>query len=882
MTKIDIFHDLDYLHKVRNNHLNPLIRRVEDEIVPLIKDLETEIHETVRDVTLDETTKIITVDKGQGGHRTIDLNTVLPEFKGIGVQDQTGSGPSAGIKLIQFPDATINILPSGESATVGFKWVDIFDHNQKWPEAVVGGAVSHLKSIVFTGDPSAVKTDGNNVTLKIPKLDPVMVTIPDKGGAYINPRPITSIEVAGEVSNTAIVDEKLVLNLSSGGGGGTVTNQNFKGFFESLGDLESKVTDPLHGKSFAYVKDSTLGGGYYTAYFYVNSNWTELTQDPALTYFAPGVATNQGVFSIKPSEKITLDSNGQLNLDGLSTPQLPQYFVGFFDTLEQLKAEVPNPVVHQTHAYVKGPSGRGWLNYRADRQGSASLWSIVAPLGSFSFVDEKAASFTQVFGIKKSDAWELDSQGLLTMKGGSGPGPGGALSVGISGNDGQLEVHDVTSMSFNKGKSFAEFTGSNKDHVLLDHPQRVINYNSTFEQGHNHRDYEGNIFYDETSRAWMGWGIPKDAGAVDNKWTRIAHPKMSDEVKDLSRRLPAKSASITPGLIGDNPMWDHNGVTFLDVGSSGLPEEIRSICGGYVTTSVQDKDTSGVTIPQYRIQTLTADRDEGGTWVRRFIATGSAGSAVSWSKWVRTSFSNKDIDKHSKDPNCHKDVIKFHRVATLTGVYQNLHNQTMDGLTGQIRVNDYHLLADNYSHAHILEDYNTVPYDNGFTCGGVLEFSGYNGGAKPKVPVGKWTVLLRIQRNGSQVWEKLKEWYYTHTTDQGPYPSIEFKVEERLALELNHGDKLSLHIMFDNPVALKNQHPDLYIVPLRSYLYMQDKYTKTGEQIGANQRRFYGALDVNGALGVKIHHATPNDPASSIRMYGSRIVRETKDMNIQL
>lgn len=735
-----------------------------------------------------------------------------------------------------------------------------------------------MKNIIFTGDPDAAKVVGDGISLKIPKVDPLMVSIPDKGGEYVTPRPINAIEVDGEVASSSINGSKLILNLKAGGGGGTVTNQNFKGFFESLGDLQSKVDDPIHGKSFAYVKDSTLGGSYYTAYFYINNNWTELKQDPALTYFAPGVATNQGVFSIKPSDKISIDHTGQLNLDGLSTPQLPQYFVGFFDTLEQLKAEVPNPVVHQTHAYVKGPSGRGWLNYRADRQGSASLWNIVAPLGSFSFVDEKAASFTQVFGIKKSDAWELDSQGLLTMKGG-GAGPGGALNVGISGSDGQVEVHDVTSMTFNKGKSFAEFTGTNKNHVLLDHPQRVINYNSTFEQGHNSRDYEGNIFYDETSRTWMGWGIPEVSGGVDTKWTRIAHPKMSDEVKGLMRRIPAKTTSVEPGIIGDNRAWDYNGITFLEKDNNQLPLELQNVCGGYVTTSVQDKDAAGITIPQYRFQSLTADRESGGTYVRRFISTGSPGSQQSWSPWVRTSFSDEDIHKHERDPNCHKDVFKFYRVATMSGVYQNLLNQTQDGFTGLLRNNDYHLLQDNYGHSEVLEDYVTVPYDNGFTLGGVLEFSGYNGGSKPNVPVGKWTVLVRIQRNGSPTWEKLKEWYFTHTSTTGPYPNIQFKVDADNAVQLTKGDKISLHIIFDNPLALKNTHPELYIVPVRSYLYMQDKYSRTGENIAANQRKFYGSLDVNGALGVKIHHATPSNPSTNIRMYGSRITKETEPMN---
>ncbi|MGL5015170.1 MAG: hypothetical protein ACRC6V_12915 [Bacteroidales bacterium] len=872
MTEIVEFKDLAYLNAVRNDHLNPLIRRVEKEIVPAIAELESHIHETVRDVTLNESTKILHVDKGAGGYRDIDLNKIMPAFPGIGVQNAQGAGPSTGIKLIHFPDATINILPSGESVTVGFEWEEVFNHNQKWTKASVEGTLSDMKSIIFAGDPGAVTRNGDNITLRVPKVEPMMVSIPDKGGQYVNPRPITSIEVAGEVSASAIVGEKLTLNLSAGGGGGTVTNQNFKGFFDTLGDLESKVTDPISGKSFAYVKDALLGGQYYTAHYYVNSVWRELKQDPALTYNAPSAPLNQGVFSIKPSDKITIDHTGQLNLDGLSTPQLPQYFEGFFDSLEALKGEVKAPTPFQSYGFVKS-GGRGWLTYRFEKQGSASLWNIVAPLGSFTFVDESSQSFTQVFGIKKSDAWEVDSRGLLNLKGGGGGGPGGALSVSISGADSQFETHNVNAISFNKGKSFAEFTGTNNDHVLIDHPQRVINYNATWESNHNHRDYEGNIYYDETARAWMGWGIPKVPGAVDNKWTRIAHPHMSDEVKDLVRRLPAKSASVTPGLIGDNQMWDHNGVTYLEQGSSGLPEEIRSICGAYVTTSVQDKDAPGISIPQFRIQTCTADRAAGGTWVRRFLATGSGGSAVSWSDWVRTSFSEADIAKHSHDPNAHKETHRFYTVNALAGKIADTQNQTLDGIAGALRgEGNFDVMADNYGFFEESQDYGTVPYEGHFTGEGVVELSGFDGS---KCPVGKWSVIFRIKRKGESSSKDLYKFYYTHLDENQKYPPIKFTLPDT---ELVRGDEVYMYLNFDNPVALKKAHPDLYIVPIRSYVTYQDSATKAGNKIAGNFRKYFGNLDVTGEVAVKVHHRELDNPSSAIRVYGTRISHTPTDM----
>lgn len=861
MTKIIEFENLAYMQAVRNDHLNPLIRRVENEIAPVVTRLDHEMSETVKNVTLDVDTKTLRFDKDTGGYKDINLTPIMPKFEGIGVQNQAGSGPSTGIKLIHFADATVSINNPGDNVSVGFDWTSIFNHNQKWPEVVIKGAVSHLKSVIFTGDADAVTTTGENVTLRIPKVEPLMVSIPGGSPSIITPVPVKEIRITGETGGSVIdAQGKLTLQLNAGGGGG-ITNQNFKGFYETLGDIISSVSDPIDGKSYAFAKDSTLGGKYYTPYFYVNGAWKELKQDPALTYNSPSTPTNEGVFSIKPSDKITIDANGQINLDGLSTPQLPQYFVGFFDTLEQLKTEVPNPIAFKTHGYVKGPSGRGWLNYRADKQGSASMWSIVAPLGSFSFVDETAGSFTQVFGIKKSDAWELDGQGLLSVKGGGGTGPGSALSVGVSGYNNQFEVHDVTSISFNRGKSFAEFTGANKDHVLIDHPQRIINYNSTFEQNHNQQDYEGNIFYDETSRCWMGWGIPEASGGVDTKWTRIAHPKMSDEVKGLMRRLPAKTTSVEPGVVGDNRAWDFNGISFLEKDNDQLPAELVNVCGGYINTFVQDKDAAGITIPQFRMQQLTADRENGGTWVRRFVTTGSEGSQTYWSPWVRTSFERSDMNRHEKDPNAHKDVMKFYTVFSLKGVVTDLLNQQYENVNGAIREGNKGLLANNYGTADLTLDYAAIPYDGAFKGSGVIEFSGYNGTVSA---LGKWTVKVRILRKGDLVPKDLYESYYTHTKEQERFPPLKFDIPKYNAVV---GDQLILHVTFDNPISLANRAPLLYIAPIKSYAVLEDATTNVGSQIGETFRDTMGRVDVSGDVGVRVHHNN-FDPTKNVRVYG--------------
>ncbi|MGL5013611.1 MAG: hypothetical protein ACRC6V_04870, partial [Bacteroidales bacterium] len=607
---------------------------------------------------------------------------------------------------------------------------------------------------------------------------------------------------------------------------------------------------------------------YYTPYFYVNSSWQELRQDPALTYNTASVS--QGVFSIKPNPGITIDPSGQLDLGGLSTPQLPQYFVGFFDTLEELKATVKNPVVKQSFAFVKS-GGRGWITYRYDAQGSANLWSIVAPLGSFTFVDDTTQSFTQVFGIKKNDAWSVDSRGILDLKGGGG-GPGGALSVSISGYDSQTETHDVTGISFSNGKSFAEFTGSKKDHVLIDHPQRVINYNATWESKHNNQDYEGNIFYDETARAWMGWGLSKDA-QPDKKWTRIAHPNMSEEVNDLVKRVPVKAKSVVPGLIGDSRDWDYIGTTFVERGNDQLPADLNNACGCYITTVVQDKDASGTTIPQYRMQTALADRIEGGTWIRRLVSPASPGSIVSWSPWVKSSFGSEELIRHEEDPNCHKSVIKFYGVASLAGKIVDIQNQSLDGVVGALRgEGNLDVMHDSYGHILETQDYGTVPYDNGFTGEGVIEFSGYDGS---KCPVGKWSVIIRIKRNGATSSSELYKFNYVHFEENDRYPPIKFTIPKT---GLVRGDQVFIYVNFDNPVALKNAHPDLYIVPIRSYIAYQDSLTTAGSKVAQNFRKYFGNVDVTGDVAVKVHHRNMDDLKSAIRVYGTRISRTPTDM----
>ncbi|MGL5015954.1 MAG: hypothetical protein ACRC6V_17000 [Bacteroidales bacterium] len=865
MTQIKEFNNLDYLQAVRNNHLNPLIRRVEDEVIPTLTLLENEIHDSYKNVSLNIDTKTLKFDKGPGGFKEINLTPVLPAFEGIGVQNMQSQGPSTGITLVQFPDATIT--QNNKTATVGFNWQEIFQHNQKYTEAVVKGSVTQMKSIVFTGDTDAVKQVGDNVTFAIPKVSPLTVISPDTAPAIPVATEVKSLKIIGNTGSTGVdAQGQLTIDLPVGGSG-TFTTQNFQGFFESLGDIQSQIKDPIDGKSYAFAKDSKLGGNYYTPYFYVNGQWRELKKDPALTYEDPKAALPVGVFSVKPSDKIIVDANGQMNLDGLSTPQLPQYFEGFFDSLDALKAEVPNPTRYQSFAFVKGPGG-GWLTYRADMQGSASMWKVVAPLGSFSFVDEAAGTYSQVFGIKKNPAWTVDSRGLLDMVGGGG---GGNLTAQITDYEGNMTSSQFNTIQFRKSKS--NVTAYN-DKLFVEHPQQVISYDADFEDEHNTQDFEGNIFYDETSRTWMGWGIPAAGGAVDVKWTRIAHPKMSDEVKDLNRRVPAKAPSVIPGIIGDNARWDYNGVTFVEKDSTAIPDELKGKCGGYITTSVQDKDAPGITIPQYRIQTLTADRPEGGTFVRRFDSAGSQGGAVSWTDWVRTSFSHKDIEAHQKDPAAHKDLIKYHVVFALTGNLQSIFAQTAGNSLGGLHEDNGLMIVDNYGYTNQAKDYMDPPYTGEFRITGVLSFSGYNEKNKT-YPAGRWQILFRKKRKDTQEYGSIGLFYYVHTDESKPYPSLSF-LGRGIPLESNQ--EVVINLNFDSKTALNNKHPNLYLAPTRSYLVLEDEATTTGTLVGEAHRKLYGNLDVFGEVGIKSHHSDIANPSSAIRVYGEKLEKTPKVM----
>ena len=868
MAKIPEFVNLELMQTVRNNSLNPLIRKVENEITPELERVSREAHDAVKNVTLDVPTKTLTFDKGDGGFKPIDLTPIMPTFDGIGVENHAGSGPADGIKLIKLTDASVS-REGASTAVVSYDWKKLVSDNQVDLIAKMGVLPTDLKpikAIEFKGSGGQYSESGGMLTVNIPEAAGKLVGKVGTG----SDQDIEKIEITGTLGASNITGGVLTIELPKEGSGGGITNQNFKGFFSSLGDLTSQVTDAIDGKSYAFAKDSTLGGEYYTPYFYVNGAWATLKQDPALTYSGPLDPKNHGVFSIKPDDAITVDSKGQLDLSGLRTADTVN-FHGFFDSVADLTAAVKTPLADRSFGYTKNPNG-SWVGRAWKKNTSTGVdeWAVIAPAGSLSMFKDSATPTNPaaIYGIANNEMWNMNANGIAELK----PIETAIRIIVPSDTSTPIDAK-VKAIQFMAGKSYVSV--QNKK-LFINHPQRVIQYTSTFEQEHNSQDYEGNIFYDQTSRAWMGWATPGAQGAVGAKWTRIAHEGMSHEVKGLSLRNPARAPDATTGILGDNGKWYYNSETYVAAGDSTLPDELGDSTGAYITTMVQDLEADvGKDIPTQRMQICHADVDGGETYVRRFKPAPSPGSEQNWGAWVRTSFSKKDINAHENDHGAHKKTIKFHKVTSFSMKYANLANQTLETYKSVVRGQNCSLIADNYGVTEIYSDYFDYPYSGNFRIKGELAFSGYESN-KP-TPTGDWKVtMLKVKKDQQPSQMSIfKTFKYNHQNTGEKYPPISFELEN---IALEEGDKIRLQIEFSNPLLGKTLHPDLYFIPVKSYFVMEDMNTMAGTQIGWTNRNHMANVDVNGNVGVKVHHTTLTDPTSNVRVYGEKVVKEPKEM----
>ncbi|MGL5014718.1 MAG: hypothetical protein ACRC6V_10565 [Bacteroidales bacterium] len=859
------FDNDERLLDIRQSVLNPIAVKVAG-LGNKVTVLEDAAKDSLKGAVVDVASKTITFPKGTGSPIIANLDGMFREGSDLKILD--GADKVADkVHEVKFADSLLIQSIPGE-IEVHYDWGGLVKkHQQDVKVGKSGGGLGYdTEGLFFKG--TGVKVEGGAMgitTVTIPEpTKPLSVALPGKPA-----EDVTDVSIEGQVGTSFIKDGKLTLDLA-GGGVTPFATQNFQGFYESLGDLQSHITNPVDGKTFAFAKDIQAGGKFYTPYFYVNGSWQELKQDPAITYEDPSSVGKVGVYSIKPNPRIKVDALGQMDLDGLSTPAAAPLFHGFYNDVNDLKAAVPKPTLDLSFAYVKHASGSGWEGLRYVTHGTSTRkWETVSAIGGFSVIDKKVGptKSSAGFGIYQNNDFDIDSKGILSLK------PiDTTTDIIISDYQGDTTGGKINQIHFENGKNFVEVLNNE---LTIQHPQRVINYANSWELAHTSENYRGNIFYDATSNTWMGWADPKAGGGVGKKWTRIAHEGMSDEVKDLVRRVPAKAPEVVPGVLLDNPSWAYNGITYLDRDDTSLPDELQGKCGGYITTSVQDKDLPDVTIPQNRIQSCAADRAEGGTWVRRFVSTGTPGSQTSWSDWVRTSFSHKDIEAHQKDFGAHKDVIRYHVVFALTGKMSAIFSQTAGDSLGGLHEDNGLMIVDNYGYTNQDKDYMDPPYAGKFRISGTLSFSGYKENEK-KFPTGRWQILFRKKDKDGANYAPVAQFTYDHTDDKVQYPPLSFLAKD---IQLEDHQEVVINISFNDSRGLMDKHPDIYLAPTRTFLVLEDNETTSGTLVAEAHRKLYGNLDVIGDVGIKSHHSRLNDPNSSIRVYGEKLNKTPKEMN---
>lgn len=838
------FNDGTRMVDVRTTFLNPTIKKV-SEFGAKIEQLENDVSNAYNNVTLKGT---VLKMSAPGSGKDIDLAPIIPKAE-ITVKGGLDT-VSHSTGTLEFREASI--VGTGPDLEVVYDFDKIVKDNQKFINAKVGNGLAHeIRQVVVTGhtDGITLVDQSLNIDLPVPKKE-ILGQI-GTGTAV----PIETVQVTGNTESTSLVGTTLTINIPTGGGGGGVANQNFKGFFESLGDIISEVQDPINGRSYAFAKDAKLGGQFYTPYLYVNNGWTELKQDPSLTYSGPSDPTTHGVFSIKPDSRITIDSSGQIDFSGLATDESKLNFHGFYESQADLETDVPRPVVDKSLAYTKHANG-SWIGKVYRHTSSGPGWQIMAPISGISMIASPGSSaIPQTFyGFYKNEMIDVDGNGIATIKGKEVQ----TIKINVLDSQGDVNTGDVTDLQFMNGESYVKLQGTK---AFIQHPQRVMEYDAEFEADHNGNDYMGNVFYDKTSRCWMGWGTPEAPGGVDHKWTRIAHPKMSDEVKDLLKRHPTKAPNVVSGTYGDAPQWEYTSWTYVDKDDSSLPDDFRTRCGAYFSTVIQDIPNDNPR-PKERMQICYADETGGHTYIRRWNKD-ATGQDIGWFPWVRTNLTLKDINDHNTNPDAHKDFHKFYKVYTLNTPYAALK-------TGQyfIKDKDMMLLADSHGNSNSGEDTISVPYNGTFKFSGRIDFDGWVGTARNT----QW--LLKVIKVTGSTNTTVAEFSYNHTTVPVSHlPPIKW---ETAGINLDYGDKIVFFLQSPSDSVFPANYPDLAFIPMRSYFVMEDSTTSSGSRIAETHRKTTGALFSKQSTGVNVHYAAGS--AGTIRLYGVPVINEAKVM----
>lgn len=854
----DGFKNLELMQTVRNDYLNPLITKMERNISPRVDQLEADVNISFKDAELVTGTTTLKFTPKTGAAKEVDLSPIIPVIPPIPVPTFTVVESVSNIVYPKIDEIRFdkNLLVSATYDKPDGRGYATVTHPGPWAKVGINSlAPVTAFSVIDPNGKSNVL--GETLNIVIPE-DKTKISTKVGSGEYAS---VEKIAIKGTLGTTSIADGVLTLDLPAGGGGGggTVTNQNFKGFYSNLGDLESQVQDPMNDMSYAFAKDSEFAGSVYTPYFYVNNKWEELNTDPAITYEGT-TGTKKGVFSIKPDPKITIDSKGQLDLSKLGEDN--GYFHGFFDTVEALTAAVTHPALDRSFAYTKH-YGDSWVGrkWSTNVTSGAKEWKLMAPIGGITLVTTNSSGgkvAAPIYGIHKNELIDVDTSGLITIKGLTEP----ELKVEIVSADGSTtQSGSFKTVQYMKGKSNVTLDDSTKK-LTIQHPQQVITYDSSFESANNSQEFRGNIYYDQTSRCWMGWGTPEASGGVDVKWTRIAHPKMSDEVKDLSRRTPRKAPYVTPGVVGDAPLWEYNSWTYVRKDDSNLPTEFRERCGAYFMTVIQDVEND-TTRPQERYQICYSDEDgQAISYVRRWKRTATVGE-YGWQDWVKISMSEKDISAHNTDPSAHRGSFKFYKVGTLDMSWVALKNKNW-----KLADSDFLLLADSDGISKDGEASIKTPYTGSYRFSGRLDFDGW-GTTKPYQ---KPTLILYVYKTKGSQSTIISEHSYEHKDTQSPPPPLQWKSGE---IQLEAGDQIHFEIKAFGG-NIDTSYPDLRFIPNRNFFVMEDFKTTAGSRIAETFRRTMGSLNAHYNVGVNVHYTS--GASGPVRVYGSAVTAQATNM----
>lgn len=853
------FDDKDSLKDIRLNSLNPLLSKVGNEIVPNLSQAKKDILLSYKDAHLDAVNRALVLVKHDGDKTTIPLDNILPpEFKGMSISNDTTTVHEVLNLILEDTFVT----KTGNTAKVTIDWANAVPAHQT---PFYGGLATDPQlpiTKVVVKDKTKAKIEHGVMTIDIPDPTPVMGNVVD--GTSSPDKAIKKISIEGNTTGSEITDAgELKIKIPVPGQG--VDGANFQGFFETEGELISSVTNPVNSKSYAFVKDAKLKGQYYTPYFFVGNKWAEAPIEPSMTYEAPAGSEISGVFSIKPNARIKIDVNGQLDLDGLEDG----HFQGFFNTVADLQAACPKPIVDKSCGYIHNGITNVYAFYKYSRNTSGALeWERILPYGMISAVTKDASGSISaakpVYSIEEN-AMVTVSGGVATVKDTS------SKTILVKAKDGEEHLEKTAEV---KGFHFIDGIyvdlAREKDWAIITHPQRVIEYNDAWELKHNSSVYLGNIFFDKTSDSWIGYtGTTTDTDR--NNWTKISHRHMSDQVKSLDRRFPDRSSDLNPGILGDNAQWFHTGWSYVDNASDvGLtPQYLYEKCGLHIMTFVRKGVGDGDLIPKYRLQVGFVEDLINGlseTWTR-VTDLNASGTDPVWKPWIKAAASAKDLKDHNEDPKAHVKDQPFYRVYTFDHKYDYLKQHLY-----YLIESDMMLLGSNHGAVGLSDQYVTIPYDGTFNLSGRFSIDQlYNlaGGTPEK----NWKLQITRQRQGAA--NQIYNFLYTNPQDSKEYElSMKWNLN---SVDFKKGDTLIFNFRCINDTNFPTTYKDVKITPMRSYLVIEDSSTAAGTRMAETFRRTLGIINQRDDAGINVHR---RDYATTggIRMYGRAINSDYKKM----